>query len=161
MKSLFHWDVSSTHLKSFTGTFCDIVHPFKLYMSQYVRYDYLKYLNIWFLSQFFMYLLLPFTYLWIASHIPPLIPCCTINNISIPVKKSNFVVVFSRLLAVLSWCWKKMSRINHIHFKTYFESFQIYQLTIMRFLNINYDNPLNLLFSNIYKFFLCARNFHR
>ena len=154
MKSLFHWDVSSAHLKSFKGTFCDIIHPFKLFMSQYVRYDYLKYLNIWILSQFFMYLLLAFTYLWITSHIPPF---CTINNISIPVKKSNFVLVFSRLLAVLSWCWKKMSRINHIHFKTYFESFQIYQLTIIYFSKHKLrSSPKFIIFKYLQILFVCT-----
>ena len=47
----------------------------------------------------------------------------------------------------------------HIFQETYFKSFQIHQLTIMyHFEHINHDNPLNVLFSNLYKLFLCVRN---
>ena len=44
-----------THLKSFTGNFSDIAPPYKLFTSQYLRYD-----DFLFLSQSLMYLLLAF-----------------------------------------------------------------------------------------------------
>ena len=41
-----------------------------------------------------MYLLLAFAYRKTESHIPPLIPFPTINNISVSVKRSTFTLVF-------------------------------------------------------------------
>ena len=41
-----------------------------------------------------MYLLLAFAYVWIAWLIPPIIPFCTINNVSISINRSNFTLVF-------------------------------------------------------------------
>ena len=59
--------------------FVKIVHPYRLLTSQYFKYD-----DSLFLSKSFIYLLLAFTYWWIAWHIPPLIALSTINNLSIP-----------------------------------------------------------------------------
>ena len=39
MKSPLNLEVSSIHLILFTESFCDIVQPYKLFKSQYLRYD--------------------------------------------------------------------------------------------------------------------------
>ena len=51
---------SLTNLKLLTSNFCDIAESCKLFTSQYLGYENLH------LPQFFMYLLLAFTYQWIA-----------------------------------------------------------------------------------------------
>ena len=53
MKSSLNSEISSTHLKSFTGNFCDIDQPYKLFTSHYLRYD-----NSLFVSYSVIYLLL-------------------------------------------------------------------------------------------------------
>ena len=57
MKFALNLEISSTHLKSFIGNFCDIVYPCKLFTPQYLRYH-----DSLLLSQSFMYLLLAFAY---------------------------------------------------------------------------------------------------
>ena len=47
-----------------------------------------------FASKFFIYLLLGFAYKWVAWHIPPLIPFCTISSISTSVSNSNATSAF-------------------------------------------------------------------
>ena len=39
MKSSLNSDVPSTHLKLPKGNFWDIAHPYKLFTSNYLRYD--------------------------------------------------------------------------------------------------------------------------
>ena len=39
MKSSLNLTVSLIHSKLFTGSFCNISQPYKLYTSQYLRYD--------------------------------------------------------------------------------------------------------------------------
>ena len=39
MKSSLNEEVSSIHSKLFTGSFCDIAQPYKLFTSQYLTYD--------------------------------------------------------------------------------------------------------------------------
>ena len=47
---------------------------------------------------------------------------------------------------------------SHIFQDPYFESFQIHRLTMMsRFEHTNHDVLLNLLFQNLYQFFLSVR----
>ena len=58
MKSSLNSEIYATHLRSFTGSFCDIAQPYKLLTSHYLRYDYFL-----FLSYSFIYLLLDFVYL--------------------------------------------------------------------------------------------------
>ena len=67
MKSSSNWDVFSNHLKPFLGRFCDNAHQYRLFTYQYFKFYSL------FLSWSFMYLLLAFTYQWIAWHISLLI----------------------------------------------------------------------------------------
>ena len=55
IKNLSNSEISSTHLKSFTGIFYDIAQPCKSFTSQYLRYD-----DSLFLIKYFMDLLLDF-----------------------------------------------------------------------------------------------------
>ena len=51
---------------------------------------------------------------------------------------------------------------GHIFQETYFESSQIYQLTLMYcFEHTNNDILLNLLFQNLYKVIVLVRNLHQ
>ena len=61
LKKIFYPLIRS---KFFTGSFCDIGQPYKLFTSQYSRYN-----NSLFLSCSFIYLLLAFAYRWITWHI--------------------------------------------------------------------------------------------
>ena len=97
---LLSWEKSSIHSKLFTGSFCDIAHPYKLFTSQYLallnRVNYLhpnKYDDSIFLLWYLIYLLLAFAYQWIEWHIPLLISFSTINSIS-SVNNSNFTLFF-------------------------------------------------------------------
>ena len=69
-----------------------------------------------------MHLLLAFRYRWIACHIPPLVHFSTVNNISISVKRSKFILVF----------FKAACHTNHVQLfqDKYFESSQIHLLTV-------------------------------
>ena len=75
MQSLLDWHVFLSHLKPFTGNFCDIAHSYKLFTYQYFRYH-----HFLFLSKSFRHLLLAFTYRWIAWHILTPVSFPTINN---------------------------------------------------------------------------------
>ena len=77
-----------THLKPFTGNFCDIAYPYKLLASKYVRYDDVTSLL------FFINLLFALAYLCVAWQIPLLVPISTINSISISANNSNYSFVF-------------------------------------------------------------------
>ena len=98
-----------TSLKSPTGNFCNIAYRYKLFMAQCLRYDYSL-----FLSKSFMYLLLACAYQWISWHIPHLMPFLTINNISVSLNKSNWLLSFLGLLAKLI-----QVRVKPIYFNTY------------------------------------------
>ena len=145
MKSSLNSDVPSTHLKLPKGNFWDIAHPYKLFTSKYLRYDYFL-----FMSWSFMYLLLAFGYRWIAWHIPPLIPFFTINNISISVIRSNFTLILVQ--------YENEQGQVHIFKDTYLGSCQIHQLTIMyHFEQTNHDINLNFLFLKFYRLFFWVR----
>ena len=88
MKLSLNLEVSSIYSKLSTGSFCDIAHPYKLFTSQYQRYD-----DYLFLSWSFMYLLLTFTYWLTEWHIPPVKLFSAINNTLILFKRSNFILV--------------------------------------------------------------------
>ena len=49
MKSSLNSENSATHLKSFTGNFCDIAEPYKLFIFQYLRFDSLLVLSHYFI----------------------------------------------------------------------------------------------------------------
>ena len=67
----------------------------------------------------------------------PLIPFSILNNISILVKRHNFTLVFFQDQV-------------HIFQDTYFESYQIHQVTIMYgFEHTNHDIPPNFLFQKL------------
>ena len=63
-KSSLNLEVSLIHSKLFTGSFCNIAQPHKLFTSQYLRYD-----DSLFLSEAFLYLLLAFVYWWTAWYV--------------------------------------------------------------------------------------------
>ena len=86
MKFLLNFDSSFTHSKPFTGNFWDIPHPYKLFASNYSRYDDIM--------AFFIYLLFALAHLCTARHIPHRMPFSTINNISISVNNYNSTPVF-------------------------------------------------------------------
>ena len=44
-KLLSNSEIYATYLKSFTGKFCDITEPNKLFTSQYLRYDHSLFLS--------------------------------------------------------------------------------------------------------------------
>ena len=90
IKSSLNWKVSFIQSKLFTGSFCDIAQPYKLFTCQHWIYcDYI------FSSQSLMYLLLASFITSVGKwHIPPLLAFFTINNISISLKRFNFSLVF-------------------------------------------------------------------
>ena len=92
----------------------------------------------------------------------PLIPFSTINNMSASVKRSNITLVFLKLLAMVNLELKFFLQDQAPIFQDiYFNSSQIYQLTIMyRFEHTNHV-LLNFLFQNLYNLFLRARNLHK
>ena len=89
MKSSLNSKVFFIHAKWFSGSFCDIIQPYKLLKSQYWIYD-----DSSFSLLSFMYLLLALAYQKMEWHIPPLIPFSTINNRSTSIKRSNMTLVF-------------------------------------------------------------------
>ena len=95
--------------------------------------------------------LLGLKYRLITWHIPPKIPVYTINNISALIKRSNFTLVFFKTAC----CANPGAVRNRAAFQdTYFDSSQIYQLTIMyHVVNTNHDIILNFLLQSLYKFF--------
>ena len=95
-----------------------------------------------------MYLLLAFAYQKIEWRIPPLIAFSTINNKSMSVKRSNFIlVVFKAACHINPGAEKNEQDLAHMFQHTYFKSSQIHQLTIMYcFEDTDYDNPPNFLF---------------
>ena len=82
------------------------------------------------------------------------------SNISISAKRSNFTLVFLKLLAMLIHELKEMLQDQAHPFQdTYLENSQICLLKIMyHFKNTNHDILLNFLFQNIQKLFLSMRN---
>ena len=110
-----------------------------------------------------MYLLLAFTYLWIAWHIPPLLPFSTINNTSISIEKSNFT-----LISFNAACYANPGAVRneqawfYIFWDLYFNSCQAPHPTIMyHFEHTYHDILLNVLFQNLYKLLLCGCSLHQ
>ena len=96
-KALIKFSYLFTNLEPFTGNVWDIVRPYKLFASKYMRYDnwvelHSAELRSMFFLQLFIYLL--FTYLCIAWHIPLRMSFSATSNISILVNNSNSTSVF-------------------------------------------------------------------
>ena len=89
-------------LKLSTGSFWDIVYPYRLVASQYIGH-----IDSLFLLLPFIYLLLVFVYQLIAWHITPLIPFSTICSVSISANNSNFISVFFRNACRTNPCAEK------------------------------------------------------
>ena len=158
MKSWLSGEVCSIHRTLFTGSHCDIVKPYKLVTSQYLRYE-----DSLFLSYSFIYLFLPFAYRWIEWHNPPLIPFSNIINISISVNKSNF---FKNLIT--SAFFKAACHANPGHERNFIGSkWYIFKHIFLKFsktpgksnislLRYRLWYYLNLLFQTLCKLFLHA-----
>ena len=86
----------------------------------------------------------------------------TFFSILISGKRSNFtLVLFKPACHANPGTVRKRERSISMFQRTYFKSSQIYLLTIMdRFEHKNHDILLNVLFLNLYKLFLRARNLH-
>ena len=158
MESSLNWDVSLTHLKPSNCNFWGITHLTKLLTCKHLRHN-----DSLFLSNYFMHLLLAFSYRWIAWHSPFLIPFSTINNISISVNRPNFTFEFLILLVMLILVQQEneQGKIQILQ-DTYSESSQKPQLPIMySFEHTNHSVNLNVLFQDRYKLFLRVCNLHQ
>ena len=145
MKASLNSEISLTHLKLLTGNFCDNDQPYKLFRSQYSRYDGSLFLFLVLYS--FMYLLLVLVYRWVAWHNRPLIPFSTIKNMLIWVKRSNFTLLFfkgtyyANLGAIRKQIWSTWYISRHISRK-----FSNTSAITYAFEHINHDIPLGCLF---------------
>ena len=145
MNFLLNLNLSFLHLKASAGNFCDIIHPYKLLTSYYMRYDICPSIQIidiilheiWqiFEPRSVMYLLLACAYWSIAWHIPLLIPFFNITSISQSVINTSFTSVFHRQVfyanchANLGATRKCAGTSSYISYICY-EGFQIYLLLV-------------------------------
>ena len=82
-----NFDVSFFHLHLSFGNFWDIAHPYRLFTSQYKKYD--GFLSLlWFLCINCLFILID------CMKCSTVIPFSTISNISIPVNSVNSITVF-------------------------------------------------------------------
>ena len=90
MKSSLNSEVSSTHSKTPTGSFCAIAQPYKLLTSQYLRYDNsFLYMTV-FIIIFHIFII---SFCISVNRVTINSTVTTINSISISVNNSNSTLV--------------------------------------------------------------------